>query len=243
MDLQIRRDFNHSVFFACGVQGKLLADYEFLSEKDSAMMVALDVHPIEPLNSLAVVVSQSTAQSNAGITKRIGPLNDLVRFSDESGYTKVLTYCEDSDGFEHLDPLALVAAHLGYREDPKTRQWTPSFNWEKDTKLTVLQQPSHGIIGKGVLSAKPEAYGYLVTERDASGAATYQGTDKVVFAIEIKRQKFKVVLNLAVCPNIDDTKGKACELMKFGLSDMPSGDLAAWQRSVTLSSLIFRASP
>ncbi|MDP2221206.1 MAG: hypothetical protein Q8K34_13540, partial [Hydrogenophaga sp.] len=60
----------------------------------------------------------------------------------------------------------------------------------------MLQHPRHGTVGYGLLDGDPQTYGYLVRERKPDGTGAYQGPDRVVYLVEVKGQKFKVVINL-----------------------------------------------
>jgi hypothetical protein len=170
-----------------------------------------------------------------------------VRLSDEPGFKKVLTSCLDVPGYANIDESAALLAYLGYREDPKSRIWTPSIDFNKDIKIEVLQYPKHGKIGN--VQPGSGEYGYRLTERNAEHLPTYRGWDKVVYAVEVKGQRYKVVIDLLSIPDGEVRGGQMCEWrprLKSGwavgaMPDISSTDYAAWQRSATLSALIASA--
>ena len=204
-------------------------------EGDDAMWIAADMAQALPLdNPPAVEVAQAATQKPLGKKLRLGPRGDLVTLNDEEGFAKVLTYCQDVSSFADLYPDANVVAYLGFKEDPVTRQWTPPFNWSRDSKFQVLKPPMHGIVGKGVFSGEPNLFGYWATSRDDQNEATYTGKDRVVFLVEVKGQKFKVVVNLWVQNGAGD-RGNVCETKKFIAITPPT--LAAWLANINLHNL------
>ncbi|MDP3923710.1 MAG: hypothetical protein Q8Q84_10160, partial [Hydrogenophaga sp.] len=134
-----------------------------------------------------------------------------VKASDEKGFKKVITSCTDVDGY--ADSLVIfddVLAYLGYKADPETGVWSPPLE-DKDLKFSVLQHPRHGTVGYGLLNgSSPETYGYLVRERKPDGTGAYQGPDRVVYLVEVKGQKFKVVINLLLGYSNDGPGGEVC---------------------------------
>jgi hypothetical protein len=164
-----------------------------------------------------------------------------VRLSDASGFKKVIISCLDVRGYASLDPLQDVLAYLGYREDPKTRTWTPSFSLDRDVRLTVLQNPKHGIVGEG-LQYGAGTYGYLITERNADGIPSYYGTDRIVYLVKFKGQKFKIVINVLSISAAETFGRQLCERRKFGLLDVPIGTTNKWFASAQLSMLLSEVS-
>ena len=127
-----------------------------------------------------------------------------VHLSNESGYRKVFTSCLDVPGFVQVDALQDVLDYLGYHENPKTRVWSPSIDFERDVKVTVLQYPMHGLFNK-----EDSRFGW--TQRDKQGLPAYQGWDKLIYQVEVKEQKFKVVIDLLSVPDADSPTGAICE--------------------------------
>ncbi|MDO9483943.1 MAG: hypothetical protein Q7J66_25470, partial [Hydrogenophaga sp.] len=166
-----------------------------------------------------------------------------VKASDEKGFKKVITSCTDVDGY--ADSLVIfddVLAYLGYKADPETGVWSPPLE-DKDLKFSVLQHPRHGTVGYGLLNgSSPETYGYLVRERKPDGTGAYQGPDRVVYLVEVKGQKFKVVINLLLGYSNDGPGGEVCVHHRFSLNEAPQGDLKHWSASVSLSGALADAS-
>ena len=164
-----------------------------------------------------------------------------VRLSDASGFKKVITSCLDVEGYTHIDVENDVLDYLGYRENPKTLTLSPPLDFDKDIKITILQQPKHGVVGTNLLPNRP-AHGYKLSDRNPDGRASYQGWDKVVYQVEVKGQKFKVIVNLLSVGNADTIGGQICERTRISLSGGSSGDVDAWLRSAQLSALLSSAS-
>ncbi|MDZ4128232.1 MAG: matrixin family metalloprotease, partial [Hydrogenophaga sp.] len=166
-----------------------------------------------------------------------------VKASDEKGFKKVITSCTDVDGY--ADSLVIfddVLAYLGYKADPETGVWSPPLE-DKDLKFSVLQHPRHGTVGYGLLNgSSPETYGYLVRERKPDGTGAYQAPDRVVYLVEVKGQKFKVVINLLLGYSNDGPGGEVCVHHRFSLNEAPQGDLKHWSASVSLSGALADAS-
>lgn len=157
-----------------------------------------------------------------------------VKLSDEPGFRKVITSCLDVRGYENINPEGDVLTFLGYSFEAKSGKYIPVLDPISDVKIQVIQRPKHGIVGSGV-QGDASSYGYLITERNPDNTPSYFGPDRVVFQVEVKGQKFKVILNLLSIPDAETPSGQLCESRRFGLADMTSGDLAAWQRSADLS--------
>lgn len=165
-----------------------------------------------------------------------------VRLSDEPRFKRVITSCLDVRGYANIDKAQDVLAYLGYREDPNTRTWSPHLDLDKDIRYSVLQQPEHGIVGEGIQYGAG-TYGYQVSERNSDKTPSYFGPDKVIYQVEVKGQKFKVVFNLLSIPDIEWPGNKQrCESTRFSLSDTTAGAHEAWVASAQLSAVLAEAS-
>lgn len=164
-----------------------------------------------------------------------------VRFSDESGFKKVVTSCADVRGFASINPEGDILAYLGYSFDAKSWKYQPTLDLSKDVKFSVLQAPKHGVVGWGVQYG-PDTYGYKITERNSDGEPAYFGPDKVIYQVEVKGQKFKVIFNLLSIPEAESFGGQVCESRRFSLADMSSGTIATWLASAQHSALLSEVS-
>ena len=162
-----------------------------------------------------------------------------VRLSDAPGFKKVITSCLNVEGYTNINIEQDVLAYLGYKFDAKTWKYVPSL-LDSEIKFSVLQQPKHGTVGN--VQTGSGDYGYKLTARNPDGRASYQGWDKVVYQVEVKGQKFKVVVNLLSVGNADTIGGQICERTRISLSGGSSGDVDAWLRSAQLSALLSSAS-
>lgn len=131
-----------------------------------------------------------------------------VTLSDEPGFKKVITSCLDVPKAVSFNEAADVLAYLGYRFDPAVRKYVPPLA-DDDVKVIVLEHPKHGTLGD---FPNGKGYGYWLTDREADGSASYHGWDKVVYQVEVKGQKFKVVFDLLSVPDSDADGGQICEL-------------------------------
>ncbi len=152
--------------------------------------------------------------------KRLGMGN--LWLSNAPGYKKVLTTCTDAViQYADLDPEADVMVYLGYRYSPNTKLWTkagvPSIE-DKDVKVTVLENPKHGVEGPGVTRyGNPEGYGYKAADiNSASPSPYYLGKDRVVYAVEVKGQKYKLIVNIWSMPSDSADGDFYCNNVRFG---------------------------
>jgi hypothetical protein len=164
-----------------------------------------------------------------------------VRLSDEPGYKKVITSCVDIPGFGYLDPAENAIAYLGYRFDQKNNGFKPALDITKDIKFSIIQPPKFGrIVGDGVNGT--DNYGYRTSRTTPDGLPTPGIVDKVIYLVEIKEHKFKVVFNLLNVPSYDRIRGdQACEYKRFSMTDMPDPSLDSWLAAAELSSLLAEA--
>jgi hypothetical protein len=142
--------------------------------------------------------------------QRATALNGRVSVLDgktkRTAATHVLRLCLDAPGAALIDPTDIIEK-LGYSLNSTAKP----IDIGRDVKISVLQQPAHGIIGLGVVPYEPEAYGYWVTERNADGLPSYTGVDSVVLSIGIQGASKKVVVIFMVSPQIDETKETLCK--------------------------------
>ena len=162
-----------------------------------------------------------------------------LRLSDELGFKKVITSCLDVEGYTNINPEGDVLAYLGYKFDPKSWAYNPHLA-DEDVKFAVIQQPKHGHLGN-VQSGSGD-YGYQLTARNPDGTVSYRGWDKVVYQVEVKGQKFKVVFNLLGVANADTIGGQICERTCIGFAGEPIGNLQNWLYGAKLSALLSDAS-
>ncbi len=214
----------------------LLTNLEFneqikIATGDQTMMLDVNLPiPDEVLNPPALIAKSKIQFRDWG----------GVKASDEKGFKKVITSCLDVDGYENIDPLQDVLAYIGYKEDPKTGVWSPEFK-DGDIKFSVLQHPRHGTVGHGLLNGNPETYGYLVRERKPDGTGAYQGPDRVGYLVEVKGQKFKVVINLLLGYNSDGPGGEACVHHRFSLNEATQITVNEWPSTASFSGLLSNA--
>ena len=197
------------------------------------MAVAADLPPSFVLiNPPALIAKAQVRMSERG----------NVRLSNEPGYKKVITSCVDVPGLGYLDPERNVIAYLGYRFDYKTKAFKPALNINDDIKTSIIQQPKFGkIVGEG--PSGMENYGYRTSRTMPDGTPELGIVDKVIYLVEIKEQKFKVVFNLLNVPGSDRIHGdQACEYKRFSMADMPDPSLDLWLAAAELSSLLAEAS-
>lgn len=169
------------------------------------------------VSASVVVVAKAIKSPN----KRLGM--GSLWLSNEPGYKKVLTTCVDAVmQYADLDPEADVMVYLGYRYSPNTKLWTragmPSIE-DKDVKVTVLEKPKHGVEGPGVTRyGNPEGYGYKAADiKSASPSPYYLGKDRVVYAVEVKGQKYKLIVNIwSISSDSVNNSGSYCNDVRFG---------------------------
>jgi hypothetical protein len=203
------------------------------TQEKTAMAVTADLPPSSTLiNPPALVAKAQVRMSERG----------NVRLSNEPGYKKVITSCVDIPGFGYLDPAENAIAYLGYRFDQKAKGFKPALDITKDIKFSIIQHPQFGrIVGEGANGT--DNYGYRTSRTTPDGLPVLGIVDKVIYLVEIKEHKFKVVFNLLNVPGSDRIHGdQACEYKRFSMADMPDPSLDSWLAAAELSSLLAEAS-
>ena len=178
-------------------------------ESELTMAIVMDFINLTTLMSPPAIVRQADMQL-AGL----GP----IKMTNEAGYKKVFSFCQDAEGAVEISVFADVLDYLGYRYDSNGGKFTPTLDIDKDVKTSVLVEPKHGTMSNVNPRTKekdPNYWLYDVKDRAPDGRSAYTGTDRVVFLVEVKGQKFKVVVNLLVAPSIDDRSGPECTRIQF----------------------------
>ena len=146
--------------------------------------------------------SQSLAELNWGTTTLVSGLSD-TKISNQKGYKKVFTFCQDGQRLTSIAVLPDVLEYLGYRDSNKI---PPEV--EAAIKVSILKAPEHGTVTTDGLYESNGPY-------FDDGRTKYEGTDSMSFLVELKEQKFKVIVNLYVTPSGVDGSETLCEYKKY----------------------------
>lgn len=127
-----------------------------------------------------------------------------IKTSDEAGYEKVLTVCQDSEAFTKITVVKQALDSIGLPLASET-----------DLKISILDAPHHGILAidedRHTGKTKWAVWRYSATQH-------FIGKDRAIFLVEEKEKKYKIVVNLNIESSIEDRVSPACEKMTFDFS-------------------------
>ena len=204
--------------------------------EEEVMFFTLDV-PYNPPSDVPVLVAQTTVASDTGVITSIGNIS-------QPSVGATITFCRDVDNISTDGELQPGREFNGVSANnlvsPFSRELDKRLGLEEGDAVTIaiLEQPKHG-----KLYAAPgvkDVWGYI-------SEPGYNGHDRVVFSVEAKGKKLKVVLNLRV-EFVLDNDSERCKREKFepinkldpfdpqGLTPMWSGG-DAWQKQTSLNTV------
>lgn len=185
-------------------------------------MFDMIIPPTVPLMQPNVsVVATASASNNA---------DEMIEIAgNRTGYSQVYTACQDVEyGLPDSADNSFSPFHrallkrLGAPADSLSPAWLSQLN----PKATLLEAPKHGKI----IVVEASAFYYRIIPDDG-----YEGTDRVVYEIEAKGQKFKTVLNLLVRPLVSENY-TYCNDIKFDSLETLNS-LFAYQNALSAGAL------
>ncbi len=181
------------------------------------MLDAVDIDQAMALGHSSVMIVAQAKPSSRSYPKLPMRTWGKFRMTNEVGYDRVFTWCQDVSGSTELAVAGDAINYLGYKERHGLG-FEPPLDLETEIKTRVLVLPKHGTVRTYVDRKDGKEHSYLwvysATARDEQGLATYTGKDRVVFAVDVKSHKFKAVVNLWVEQGAGD-RGDVCDSKKF----------------------------